>query len=412
MQDNVVNKKKRGRKPNSDKIQKKRGRKPKKVEPVNKKNNEKEYRVSNEINEPVDVDSENVILHLQVHTNELSSKNNNIPIEVETTGLKTNYQKWIGNIENTDDMDDINDFSEYKLVNDNDKDNNNNTINNHENLSYKDILKNHDSNKKKNSENINPYIWSLDNQNRILHTENWHNNFIDDKKTNDLNNNHNINNVYNGDNNHSLNDNVNTPYNKKNDLLMKQFVIESKRNKWPSRTPIYCFWCCFPFNNRPCALPIEYKDDTYHVYGCFCSPECTAAYNFNDYQINDKKWERYSLINMLYVDRTSAVNKIKLAPPRQTLNIFGGPLNINQFRTKLKNYDVTYILNLPPMITINVQQEETELSNDTNQKNNNLFIPVDQERVITACQNLKLKRKKPVSDSVNTLENCMNLQFK
>jgi hypothetical protein len=65
------------------------------------------------------------------------------------------------------------------------------------------------------------------------------------------------------------------------------------------------------------------------------------------------------------------------------------------------------------MISINIQLEQVNIDlNNFNKKDLSLFIPVDQERVLEANENLKLKRKRPVSDAKNTLESCMNLQFK
>ena len=76
-------------------------------------------------------------------------------------------------------------------------------------------------------------------------------------------------------------------------------------------------------------------------------------------------------------------------------------------------YDKTYILNFPPLVSINVQQEQINFdSNQFNRKDMSLFIPVDNDRISEASENLKLKRKKPISETINTLENCMNLQFK
>ena len=98
--------------------------------------------------------------------------------------------------------------------------------------------------------------------------------------------------------------------------------------------------------------------------------------------------------NMLYTKKNQPNSKIKLAPPRQTLQIFGGPLNIHQYRNSLENYNQTYVLNIPPMVSINVQQEQIELDNSyAPKKDMSLFIPVDQERVLEASENLKLKRK-------------------
>ena len=207
---------------------------------------------------------------------------------------------------------------------------------------------------------------------------------------------------------------ANYDYDKKIDILMRQFLEGNKRKEWPKSTPIHCFWCCHPFVTRPCALPLEYKDGTYSVYGCFCSPECAAAYNFNDFQDSEKQWERYALLNQLYRKAYGERNlKIKLAPPRQTLQIFGGPLNIKQFRNVNRSYDKTFVLNYPPLVSINVQQEQVAFdSSNYSKKEPSVFIPIDQDRLSEASENLKLKRKKPVSESKNTLETCMNLQFK
>ena len=117
MPKNVEEKKKRGRKP---KIQssnppivvekKKRGRKPKSdlstVPIKSSKDNKKEKSYGNIQCNEKDFSSENIILHLPVHsddiidnslnnqTNELNS-NSNIPKEIETTGLKNMNLKWL-----------------------------------------------------------------------------------------------------------------------------------------------------------------------------------------------------------------------------------------------------------------------------------------------------------------------------
>ena len=208
-----------------------------------------------------------------------------------------------------------------------------------------------------------------------------------------------INNVYNDFkwNVNNTNLKIKTDSNK---FLMKQFIDSCQNKKWPTSTNIYCFWCCHSFPTIPCALPIKYNNNTFTVYGCFCSPECAAAYNFNDFQDTENRWERYSLLNMLYTREKHT--QIKLAPPRQILDIFGGTLSILQFRENLTNYKEFYNLNFPPMISILVQQEKINLDN-IKKDNPSLFIPIDENRVTEADQNLKLKRSKSVSTK-NTLE--------
>ena len=39
------------------------------------------------------------------------------------------------------------------------------------------------------------------------------------------------------------------------------------------------------------------------------------------------------------------------------------------------------------------------------------YIPLDKSRVDKATEDLRLHRNKPLSESVNTLENCMKLSY-
>ena len=42
-----------------------------------------------------------------------------------------------------------------------------------------------------------------------------------------------------------------------------------------------CFWDTCEFDNPPIYIPKYFLNGTYYVYGCFCSPECAAAYLMN-----------------------------------------------------------------------------------------------------------------------------------
>lgn len=417
-------KKKRGRKPKLDKQPKKRGRKPKQdiatisdKSKSKKKNKQTSYGISSN-NSESENKQENIILHLPVHSEEINKhmNNNDLPEENETIGLKNSNAKWIGNDNSTDN---ITSFASYPFNKNNEimdaleetsiDEVNNISISNTNNFNNFNNLDNLDNLNKENSN-----LWNLNNDGNIYHVNDWNNPFsnindidLDKEKFN------NYVNSLNNPRRRDLHLASNYNYNKKTEVLMRQFMEATQRNEWPKSTPIHCFWCCHPFECRPCALPLEYRKGTYHVYGCFCSPECAASYNFNDFQDTEKRWERYSLLNRLYKKRDQPNCKIKLAPPRQTLQIFGGPLSIIQFRNTLECYDKTYALNYPPLVSINVQQEQINFdTSQFNKKDMSLFIPVDQDRVSEASENLKLKRKKPISETINTLENCMNLQFK
>ena len=133
-------------------------------------------------------------------------------------------------------------------------------------------------------------------------------------------------------------------------------------DEWPEKTDICCWWCCHTFTNCPCTLPTKYDPlrKRFQFVGLFCSWNCTKAYNFerNDH----RKYERSQLITLLIQQLygiTNAIN-IKAAPPKQTLKMFGGYLDIQEFRSTNSTVD-QYHMNLINYTYI--YPEITEISN-------------------------------------------------
>lgn len=103
---------------------------------------------------------------------------------------------------------------------------------------------------------------------------------------------------------------------------------------WPETCDVCCWWCCHPFEGAPCTLPIKYDPlrKRFTFCGLFCSWNCVKAYNFerSDY----KRYYCSTLISLL-IGQIYGIPKalgIKPAPPRQTLKMFGGYLEIHEFR--------------------------------------------------------------------------------
>jgi hypothetical protein len=188
--------------------------------------------------------------------------------------------------------------------------------------------------------------------------------------------------------------------------ILKDFEEKNKHNEWPMSTSISCYWCCHRFNNAPFGIPINYINDTFEVFGCFCSLECAAAYNFSENTCQDEMWERYQLINML--NRRLKLGKVvKAAPPRLSLKMFGGHMEIEQFRgftpaNKFVN------INFPPMTSVTQQLEEI---NDFELCNDFKYIPIDNERVNKYKEKIAFKRNKPLVDTNKSLESTMNLKY-
>lgn len=119
-----------------------------------------------------------------------------------------------------------------------------------------------------------------------------------------------------------------------------------------------CFWCCHPIEHRSYGMPIRY--DTYSkaftLYGSFCSLQCASAHNFSVNPGSDRAWEIQSWIQMLG-HRYGFADTIRPAPSRYLLNMFGGPMTIEEFRASHKNTSKTYTLNIPPIISVTAQSE-------------------------------------------------------
>lgn len=135
-------------------------------------------------------------------------------------------------------------------------------------------------------------------------------------------------------------------------IPMNLSFLSSKTGKTMSceKTDIACWWCTYQFNNLPCFIPERYNDNSFYVFGCFCSFNCASAYNINlgDYKVFD----RNSLIKQLWRTITGKNDEIPIAPPKEILIKYGGTKTIEEFRQNDKSLVKEYRLLLPPMINL------------------------------------------------------------
>lgn len=109
-----------------------------------------------------------------------------------------------------------------------------------------------------------------------------------------------------------------------------------------------CFWCTYDFDNPPIYIPKCYIKESYHVYGCFCSPECAAAHLMEESIDNSSKFERYFLLNHIYSKIYDYTKNIKPAPnPKFMLEKYYGNLTIQEYRALFKNDRLFLIVDKP-----------------------------------------------------------------
>ena len=134
------------------------------------------------------------------------------------------------------------------------------------------------------------------------------------------------------------------------DIFCKDDLMKYVR--WPIKTDVVCFQCCHAFDGVPVPLPDTY-DTRRKVYKCkgnFCSWQCAKSYNINQTQ-NFGKGNRNMYISLLAHQtwvkyrkdaghenikfenmKTYATYSINPSRPRNILRIFGGTMEIEEYR--------------------------------------------------------------------------------
>jgi len=165
-----------------------------------------------------------------------------------------------------------------------------------------------------------------------------------------------------------------------------------------------CFWCCHTFDWTAAVLPISY--DAYkNIYSCqghFCLPECALAYNYDDSTISDSiKWNRHALLGYLYSDMYTT-RTLSPSPPRTMLRMFGGPLDIEQYREYTSGDNEIVLSGLPPIRmqfpTMNVQGPLRDIKK---------YVSLSTDVVEKASEQLRLKRSKTPNSNIQTLDMCI-----
>lgn len=378
--------KKRGRKPKPKKpeellpkVPKKRGRKPK---------DKYGFYQKNEVNKLTNHLNDNIILHLPIHSSDIG---NNDFDEQSILKYNPNINTPVPYEPSMDDK--YMDLSPYPFDN------------NHEEKEPKsDCSDSHDSESDTNEE--------ISNTTSVKKVDtNTDNKLFDEKKYSLYHENDILNREFNSIITTHFQE-VKMEQNNKNKIIsdnMNDFKKSNEGNTLPVETNINCWWCCHEFSDTPFVLPIKKVNNRINAIGCFCSAECATSWNFNSDKRNDDIWESYSLLNLLYRKHLNgSVLKIKFAPPRESLIKFGGSLTIEEFRSSNSSYNKKIKNICYPIISLIPQMEEVFMS--IADKSNN-YIPVDYGRIKKANNDLKLKRNRPVTDPINTLESCMNLKY-
>jgi hypothetical protein len=167
-----------------------------------------------------------------------------------------------------------------------------------------------------------------------------------------------------------------------------------------------CFWDTCEFDNPPIYIPKHFINGTYHVYGCFCSPECGVAYLMNENIDSSTKFERYHLFNHIYTKVYDYKKNIKPSPnPYYMLEKYYGNLSIQEYRALLRNERLFLIVDKP------LTRILPELHEDNDDFIlNNKIIPSNNYHVKTRLQRKKQNKSSILNEKFGAISNSANLE--
>ena len=198
---------------------------------------------------------------------------------------------------------------------------------------------------------------------------------------------------------------LNNKYNSNTDKfnVLTHLGINLNGGKWIEKTDVACLFCCHSFKETPWGIPYKFKDGVFYLFGNFCLPNCALAHILQTYKDDDSLWEKVALLNLLCFKVYGKYKNLQPSFDKMALIMFGGTLDIIDYRNIISTNEKTYSIEFPPCNTIIPMLEEIYKKSALS----NTFIPIDKNRINVANNELKLKRSKPIINHKNTLDFCL-----
>mgnify|MGYP000639576737 FL=1 len=163
------------------------------------------------------------------------------------------------------------------------------------------------------------------------------------------------------------------------------FLIDEHEEINFKKKSLLCWNCCHEFTDQIHGVPISFNSGVFHTVGDLCSIECISRYAVDN--MSNDIYTILPLINLYNNKINKNNNKVKLAPNRLLLDIFGGNMSIDEYR----NNNILYDLKLPIIIPTNYNINKYNLKN-----NNNIT-------------DLKLYRKNKLNKNNNNITKKLNI---
>lgn len=131
-----------------------------------------------------------------------------------------------------------------------------------------------------------------------------------------------------------------------------------------------CWNCCHEINELVLSQPIKYEKGVFKTVGCYCSYPCIARSIIDSNEPSNIVFSRLSTLN-LYVNKlkNTKIDRVKPAPPRLSLKMFGGTMDIDEYRNTNEEY--LTVMNIDPIVCcIDISTKKLAYKNKTNIQEN------------------------------------------
>ena len=110
-----------------------------------------------------------------------------------------------------------------------------------------------------------------------------------------------------------------------------------------------CWNCCHCINNEVLSQPIKYENNVFTTVGNFCNYSCISRYIIDSNESSENIFNKLSILNLYYNIKNNTKSKsVTPAPSKLVLKMFGGYMDINEYRLKNQEYLIT--TNIEPIV--------------------------------------------------------------
>lgn len=126
-----------------------------------------------------------------------------------------------------------------------------------------------------------------------------------------------------------------------------------------------CWNCCHSINGVVLSQPIKYDNDVFTTVGNFCSYPCICRYTIESNETTEEIFNKLATLNLYYNIKNKTKSKTIIpAPPKLSLKMFGGYMDIEEYRNKNDKYLVTS--NIEPIVKcIDLSIKELNIVNNS-----------------------------------------------